>query len=725
MAKPLPPMAPVPPADIWSDIPDEDWKAFEEAWDVLARAYLALPERPFAVANLAAASTVNFLASYLEGAAAVAGPSKTHTRVRHRHSPTLRRYVFLLIHRIYLHCSHTHAKMLAWPFLADLSRTYHGSADLTALLQTVWDMRSAQLEASLRPLKQSLIVALEEEQQQQHQQQCSISNPNSDTASAAVAFSTRLLPLLDALPAVGAYLIAGSDLFDALAAAYERCAAPARARLLALASLSLRALMRGPRPNHSMLFDHLYGLRDSANAQGETSSRALLADLVTETPLLAQMTRRISGSDAARARTLATSLAGFRRPEAARSARQGYAAKGKAKAGVATEAGRGARAVPEAHVHRMSLVTQVQDLFPDLGSAFVAALLDEYADSVEQVTAHLLDDSLPASLRAADHAAVLPPTTASPTADLAPGLLPSSTPPRMPSPLPLPLPHRHNIHANDAFDRLAVPASSLHYGRRALPASSAGANANALFDAPPGGRVNKAAIMSALAAFDADDDERDDTYDAADVGGTVDTTSGEAVATAAQQDSDAALFAAWTAAPAVFERDAATRRGEARAALRRETGLTHEAVEGWALMVRRDPRRLKRLEARFGGGAAAFDGTQRAVDGGGGGKWREGGGGGGGSATEDSEASGAEGGFPLPRRGGFGAARARGSGRTGARGAGSGSAGGAGSGVNRESGDRGTQIARQRKEASKGSGANHNRRDQRARKMARGGFGVA
>jgi len=50
----------------------------------------------------------------------------------------------------------------------------------------------------------------------------------------------------------------------------------------------------------------------------------------------------------------------------------------------------------------MSFITQVQDLFPDLGSGFVVKLLDEYNDDVEQVTAHLLDDSLPPHLKAAD-----------------------------------------------------------------------------------------------------------------------------------------------------------------------------------------------------------------------------------------------------------------------------------------------------------------------------------
>jgi hypothetical protein len=59
------------------------------------------------------------------------------------------------------------------------------------------------------------------------------------------------------------------------------------------------------------------------------------------------------------------------------------------------------------HIHRMSLISQVQDLFPDLGSGFVLKLLDEYNDDVEQVISHLLEDSLPAHLEKADRDEVL------------------------------------------------------------------------------------------------------------------------------------------------------------------------------------------------------------------------------------------------------------------------------------------------------------------------------
>lgn len=666
MSKILPPMAPLPPVDAWTGISTQDWAAFADMWNILALAYLGLSERDFAVNNLSSTNVVNFLVSYMEVAAA----RKDIPVSLHAHS--LRRNVFLLVHRIFLRCSHTHAKMMSWTFLGDLSRVYRGSEDLEILLEKVWEIRGSQIESSLKPLKQSLITNLD-----------SISGTGSVLAD--FPFSHRLLPLVDALPAVGAYLIAGSDFLDTVAASYQGCSAQLRPKLLALIFLSLCALMQGLKPNHSMLFDHLYGLRDSANEPQNTSQQTLLADLVTDTPLITQMTKRINGSDAARARTLTTSLSKFRRPHSSRPHRHRHVDKGKSKdVAVASSAEYGHDAFHTVHVHRMSLVTQVQDLFPDLGSAFVARLLDEYGDSVEQVTAHLLDNSLPEHLDSADRSATLPPMHTS-NPDLVPNLAPRSTPPPSPPPARSAIPARRNIHDDDELDRLAVSTSRLHFGRRTQPST-----ADSMLD---GRSTNKAAILSALAAFDADDDERDDTYDVADVGGTVDTTSGagvDAAATAAENDE--ALFVAWSMSPAVFERDSATRRSPARQALRSETGLTDEAIEGWAVMIRRDPRRLKRLEARF----ERFTGQQTELSGS---AWRAD------SATEDSEASGPEG-----ARGGFRGGRGRG--RGGARGA----------SVAGETGEKGTHVARQRKEASKGSRANHNRRDQRAKKMARGGF---
>ena len=203
---------------------------------------------------------------------------------------------------------------------------------------------------------------------------------------------------------------------------------------------------------------------------------------------------------------------------------------------------------------------------------------------------------------------------------------------------------------------------------------------------------NKAAIMAALAAFDSDDDERDDTYDAADVGGTVDATNQEA--DGISNGNEETLFRAYHMDEKAFQRDPATRRGPARAKLREETGMTDEAIEGWAVMLNRNPQQKKRLEAKY-----AFSGEQQQIERT---SWRPGPAE---SGTEDSDAAGG------PSRGGRGGGRGRGRGRSRGRG-----------NVAGPTGDKETENARKNKESNKGSRANHNRRDARAKKMARGGF---
>lgn len=209
----------------------------------------------------------------------------------------------------------------------------------------------------------------------------------------------------------------------------------------------------------------------------------------------------------------------------------------------------------------------------------------------------------------------------------------------------------------------------------------------------------KSHILAALAAFDADDDERDDTYDQEDVGASVDTAAPDGDANSDLSDkNEEALFRAYSTDRGVFGREAETRRGKGRAALKSETGMSDEAIEGWGIMVGRDPKRLRRLEAKF----SSFHGQQRELQGT---SWKAS------PAVSGDEGSGDAG------RGRFG-----GRGRGRGRGRGGGGRGGRGGSVAGPSDDKGTQISRQRKEANKGSSANHNRKAQRDKKMARGGF---
>lgn len=261
-------------------------------------------------------------------------------------------------------------------------------------------------------------------------------------------------------------------------------------------------------------------------------------------------------------------------------------------------------------------------------------------------------------------------------------LAPHSTPPQLPT--------RRNVFDDDDFDRLAVDVSKISFGKN--PEKTADDILKDKSTAP-----NKAAILSALAALDPDDDERDDTYDAADVGGTVDT--GDQEANGVNDSNEELLFRAFQADIRIFARDAETRRGATRAKLRDETGMADEAIEGWAVMLQRTPAQMKRLEAKY-----AWSGQQAQL---GRSAW-----------TASPAGSGAEESDPD---GGSRGGRARGGGGGGG-GRGRGGRGRGGGNVAGPSGEKETEGARRNKEAHKGARANHHRRDARARKMARGGF---
>ena len=483
------------------------------------------------------------------------------------------------------------------------------------------------------------------------------------------------IPLLHQLPDVAAFLMTGSDLLDSIDTAYVKADDGFRKVAVMYVYLGFVGLLTCSEPSISALSDHVYSLKSSRKADGPT----LLSDLVSKTPLPPKLKEVVGPQDPARLSKLENLLAVLCQNENARPKHLVRRKIDKGKGRSHDEFGHDA--FGGMHVHRMSKITQIQDLFPELGSGFVVKLLDEYQDDVELVTAHLLDESLPAHLSGLDRSLQLPTQPAQSNANLASHLPPRSTPP----------PERRNVYDGDELDKLAADTSRLHFGR----ANKARTADNMLADRTTA--PNKAAIMSALAAFDSDDDERDDTYDVEDVGGTVDTSMANDEANADKNEE--ALFAAYRKSPGTFGRDAATRRGKPRMALKSETQMTDEAIEGWAVMLARDPRKLKRLEAKY----ATFAGQQNAIERT---AWRE-------NEGEDAESSGGE---------AFGGQRGRGRGRARGHRGGRGGAGRGGAAVSGPSNEAGTQQARQRKEASKGSRANHNRRDQRAKKMARGGF---
>jgi len=135
--------------------------------------------------------------------------------------------------------------------------------------------------------------------------------------------------------------------------------------------------------------------------------------------------------------------------------------------------------------------------------------------------------------------------------------------------------------------------------------------------------------------------------------------------------------------PKLFERDAQTRRSKARADLKAQTGWTDEQLEGWKIMLERNPKKDKILQKH------EFAGNRNA------------------NLNVDLRAGGSS--VPPPRGGGGSRGRGgRGRGSRGGRGAGGGGGGD-------------TAHDRAWKDKNKASRGNHNRKRGHDKKMARAG----
>ncbi len=624
----------------------EEWELCLDSWILLTQRYLMLPAKAFAMKAMKDRSIVQFLVSFVQ----------YYQLPRDHKTQQLRKESFLLVHRTMTEVRPLPSPLSEWDFLANLSLAYAKSKVLSVLLNDSWN-QILDGSPSIENHKRSIIKILE------------ATSASSDLETVLI----QVMALLRACYRYGQFLMLGSDLIDSLSSAYERVEPSLKKKIATVVYFCLTSLM-GPEPKISTLLDHSYSLK----------ATPLIKAVVETTPFLQRLRDQISGHESRRARSLIESLKIYEKDVRGRPKRPFRRKIDKGKGRANDEYGHGA--LGDVHVHRLSLVSQVQDLFPDLGSGFIVKLLDEYNDDTALVTDHLLNDDLPVHLKGADRSEELTKPHTFEDHELVPDLAPRSTPPLLPT--------RRNIHDDDDFDRLAIDTSKLRFGKK----EDVTADKLLASERPTG---HKAAILSALAAFDSDDDERDDTYDVEDVGGTVDTTNEEMAADLRQEVHEEALFNAYNMTPELFNRDSETRRGKHRAALRTETGMTDEAIEGWAIMVGRDPRRLKRLEAKFEMGLGGQRPSQRALEGT---AWRAD------SGTEGTEDSDVGGGM----RGESGG-RGRGRGRRGGQGRGGGNVAG-------PADDQATQVARQRKDANKGSRANHSRRDQRARKMARGGF---
>lgn len=373
----LPPFAPFPPASVLADISDGDWMLCLDCWMLLIQGNLRLSSKEFGVRAQKVPSMFDFIISYMTESAQPDG----HFGRDHETEKSLKREAFLLIHRILTEVDPVPQQLQQCTFLGDLSIVYGRHGALKSLLEFLWDRENLDGNSSTQENKYSLIQLLDS---------C-LKAPTADIQRALL----RAVALLKVSFRYGQFLMLGSDFLDALATAFEKIPSTHQKSLLAIGYFGLMSLLESRRPKISTLLDHLYSLKSSHFPS------SLLRAMCSSTPLLRRLRENLSGQDTDRAQPLLQELEAFEKTSTGqlRNQESRKSNKGKDKASQAP--------LHDMHVHKLSLVTQIQDLFPDLGSAFIVKLLEEYDDDMEQVVTHLLEDSLPTDLKQADRTEAL------------------------------------------------------------------------------------------------------------------------------------------------------------------------------------------------------------------------------------------------------------------------------------------------------------------------------
>ena len=517
----------------------------------------------------------------------------------------------------------------------------------------------------------------------------------------------QVTTVVQELPEIGSIFMTGDDYLDALSSRYKMDSGGRDTTeshtVVETLFVCLRSLTRTEPPQTSLLLDQLYNLKTMCIDMPRIAKRSIdsspgptiLSALLCSTSFLHHLKRFFTDPSVAhhaRAQSILTTLETYQQNmshlHSPPRRRARTSAKGKGRANGTTED-------HEMHMHSMKQVSTLQELFPDLPPAYLLRLLDHFDNDVEATTAGLLEpSSLPSHLAGPNFEALQEPVQQPESV----GAQPISV-----------LPERRNVFDNDDFDNLRISSTQLHRGKASQQDIKSTAEESTSERAK-----HKAAILSALAAFDADDDERDDTYDVADVGGTVDSSipgTDDAEALPAKKNPaleltkvDELLYQIWKTDSTSLARDTKTRLGQVRGQIKRDlseaTGQiwTDEMIEGWAVMLNRDVNRQKTFERKFGGATGGYTGGQTQIERT---AWR--------SAPDDNTEG--DSGSDGPARGGGYRGR-------GGRGRGRGGGSGQGGNVAGPSNEASTQAARRRKEQR--GGGNHARREGRAKKVARG-----
>ncbi|KAF9911510.1 hypothetical protein EC991_003312 [Linnemannia zychae] len=250
----------------------------------------------------------------------------------------------------------------------------------------------------------------------------------------------------------------------------------------------------------------------------------------------------------------------------------------------------------EDYVKRTMLISQLQDLFPDLGDGFLEACLITFKDDPEAVTMHLLEEDLPSNLATMDRSTARIPQQPAPTPDSM-SLVKASEGVEEQDVLST----RRNIFDGDEFDMFSgnqVDKTKISRGKRGPK------DVEVVLDDKTFVTQQKSAILKAVESMY--DDEYDDTYDS--MGLTNNTETSFKLVDAVNEDEgnnaqpqrlhmdpsidhEEVLINMYTSNKDVFNRNGETRRSKKRQELRNLTKMSDEQLEGWAVMFGRNPRK--------------------------------------------------------------------------------------------------------------------------------------
>lgn len=670
----VPTLAEYPSTETRQNLPPAEWQACLDSWLLSVELRLRLNDDLFSVLVSSKSSTeMKFLRTYCLG-----HDDNSLADLLEREA-LLHRRVYLLLRRTLITtdvpASLTPDQLINLLLLA--TKTFKRVPDWHRTLQYFEKQRHLLFSAAMNAWKSSIMRDLHAADRE---------HDLSDLHQMKV--------LVRLLPQTGVALMTGSDYLETLIASFKQSLGSQTAdfcqeTLTEHLYCALKSLIAGESNQTSLLLDHLYLLQaasQDANRTGKSpQQRNVLSSLLCTTSFLRVLLRDPAIMSTSRGQGLVETLSTLRDQHQhlypMRAAKKGSTSKGKAKA----------RSDDGIHIHAATQISQIHDLFPDLSTSYILQLLDHFQDNTEDVTAALLEpESLPPFLHKENSNGA----KALNQVEAVPDLAPRSSPPQ--------LSQRRNMFDNNDFDKLSIAPGQLHRGRKDMTVETTISEEDHT--------RSKAAIMAALAAFDSDDDERDDTYDVADVGGSVDqsvdTDSRARVVRQSESVQDESLYGAWKANPELFGRDSRTRSSLVRQDLKRQTGMSDEQLEGWAIMLGRNKALQERLEKKYSD-VGRRPHVQRFI---GQTKWQQ-------NSSQESSAD--EGEFPVSdgpddgRR--MGQAQIRGS-RNWGRGRGGNTSGPAS--------DSATQAARRRKEQGRGRGGGQNKREGRARKMGRGMAGA-